>query len=204
MSDLLLRLEPPEFAFASRVACRRLAPDPTLPMPWVAYGWDRTPEGEEVDAPPGTPPRLTFEWMAKNDQNWWEHEAAALQTLRSKPSRITVRDVPLDGVPARVATLGTDPRRPDLWASERLCDPEQMREIAQALSAGTDVLVAVPVRGFLAAIAASAEPDAVRRFTVAAQSRFRAGPNPITPIVFVVHRGVVAGRVDVTPIVGEA
>lgn len=201
---LRLRLEPPGFDLHARVACRRLAPDPTAAMPWVSYGFDRSAIGLPVDEAPGTGPTLTFEWLPADDTPWWELEAQALATLRTNTLRMQLREVPLDGRPSRIATVGTDARLPDPWAAERICDPDAMRRLAEELQAGPDLLVAVPTRGFLAAMSAGGEPDAVRRFTMAAAARFRAGPNAITPVVFVVSRGLVAGRVDVTTIVGEA
>jgi hypothetical protein len=173
-------------------------------MPWVSYGFDRTAVGLAVDDAPGTGPTMTFEWLPAGDTPWWELEAEALATLRTHTLRAQVREVPLDGATSRIATVGTDARLPDPWACERICDPDAMRRIAADLNAGPDLLVAVPTRGFLAAMSAGGEPEAVRRFTMAAAARFRAGPNPITPVVFVVSRGLVAGRVDVSTIVGEA
>lgn len=201
---LLLRLEPPEFGLHDRVACRRLAPEPNAPIPWVAYGFDRTAPGVDVDAAPGAAPVRTFEWLPAGDTPWWDLEAQALATMRTHTMRPQIREMALDGVSVRIGTVGTDPRHPDPWAAERICDPDAMRQLASALDAGPSLLVAVPVRGFLAAISSSSEPDAVQRFAMAAVARCRGGPNPLSPLVFVVTRGLVSGRVGMTQIAGDA
>jgi hypothetical protein len=179
---LLPCLQPPAWSGSERALARPLLAEPSPYVPWVALGYDE----------PGAF-RFLERDAAPTERAPDALEAEAVAHLQQRPARWQDLELDLGGFKRLRMLVAGD----DLLAAERILDQPFLLEAQRRLDAA-GLLVGIPRRGFLVATALDNHVERVHTFGAVAATQFQGGESdPLTPALFTVRGGRVAGVVDV-------
>ncbi len=181
-TPLLPCLEPPVWSGSERALARPLWPEPSPYVPWVALGYDEPGAFLflERDAPPAG---RTLDAL----------ETEAVGNLQKRPARWQDLELDLGGFKRLRMLVASE----DALAAERILDQAFLLEAQRRLDA-PGLLVGIPRRGFLVATALDNNVERVHTFGAVAATQFQGGESdPLSPALFTVRGGRVAGLVDV-------
>jgi hypothetical protein len=178
---LLPCLKEPAWMGRDSVVARPLWRESSPYVPWVALGYDRS---------------QTFEFLNKDQlpqgRSAGELESEAIHNLRQREASWQDLELDLGGFRRLKMLVATDD-----FTAERILDPAFLLEAQGALNA-SGLLVAVPRRGFLAVTALDTNVERVHTFGAVVATQFQGGESdPLSPALFTVRGGRIAGLVDV-------